>query len=354
MKKKLFALLLLIVMAVSLFAGCAKTPKTDPKVMEALDGKKVLFVGCSYTYYGGTVTRDMEETNLKTDLDTRVNDKGYFYQLCKSAGAEVNVVDWTFGGHSLKALLGTEPCEVRPPCKGNTPSGHLAFLTDRTYDYVILNEIQRDGESAAEILESVKGYAKIFKDANPDVKFFYIVHDGVYSPSPASGGTRYGNEWLKAVSLIEKEGITILDWGTLVWDVATGKTQVPGGTQSYNASSFIVSADKSDGYHPNPLTGYLYALMTFSAITGVDPVGQPYDFCYKKESGVYPISLWLQLEYFKDYYYKWDNKETPDVDERKTNFIEIFNSEADMKGLQSLVNTYLADDTNAWEKYITE
>lgn len=347
MKKKLIASLLLLAMAVSLFAGCAKTPKADPKVMAALDGKKVLFVGCSYTYYGGTVARPAE-SNLTTDLAGRMNDQGYFYQLCKANGAEVNVVDWTFGGHALKYLLGTEPCSVRPPCEGKTPGGHLAFLTDRAYDYVILNEILRNGESAEEILESVKGYAKIFKDANPNVKLFYIVHDGVYTTSG------YGNEWLKSLSLIEKEGITILDWGTLVWDVANGKTQVPDGTQSYNANSFIVSADKSDGYHPNPLAGYLYALMTFSAITGVDAVGQPYDFCYSEEHEAYPISLWLHLDYFKETYYKWDNKETPDVDERKTNFIEVFNSEADMKGLQSLVNTYLQDDANAWEKYITE
>ncbi len=350
MKMKLIVSLLLVTMAVSLFAGCSKAPDVDPQVKAALDGKKVLFVGCSYTYYGGTVTRDLEETNLKTGLDTRVNDKGYFYQLCRAAGAEVNVVDWTFGGHALSDLLGEEPCAVRPPCQGMTPNGHLAFLTDRTYDYVILNEIGRGDDSAEEILESVKGYAKIFKDANPDVKLFYIVHDGVYVPSPS----RYGDEWHKSFCLIEKEGITILVWGTLVWDVVTGKTQVPGATQNYNQNSFIVPADKSDGYHPNPLSGYHYALMTYCAITGQDATAQPYDFCYSEEHEAYPISLWLQLDYFKDYYYKWDNKETPDVNERQTNFIEVFNSEADMRGLQSLVNTYLADETNAWEKYIAE
>ncbi|MBQ7036763.1 MAG: hypothetical protein IJN74_04655 [Clostridia bacterium] len=348
MKKKLTASLLLIAVAVSLFAGCAKTPKADPKVKAALDGKKVLFVGCSYTYYGGTVN-PADKDNAVLELNERINDNGFFAQLCRANGAEVNVVDWTFGGHALKALLGTEPCSLHSLCLTRTPSGHLADLTDRAYDYVILNEIYRRGESAEEILESVKGYAKIFKDANPNVKLFYIVHDGVYTAN-----TGYDNEWLRSVSLIEKEGITILDWGTLVWDVINGKAQVPGATLPFSKNSFIVSKDHTDGYHPNPLTGYLFALMTFSAITGVDAVGQPYDFCYKKESGVYPISMWLQLDYFKESHYRYDDKETPDVNERKTNFIEVFNSEADMKGLQSLVNTYLADDTNAWEKYITE
>ncbi|MBQ7036764.1 MAG: hypothetical protein IJN74_04660 [Clostridia bacterium] len=349
MKKKLIASLLLVTMALSLFTGCAKTPKADPKVKALLDGKKVLFVGCSYTYYGGVVARTAD-TNLTTDLAGRVNDPGYFYQLCKAHGAEVNVVDWTFGGHSLRAIFSDKPCSVRPPCEGKTPNGHMEFFTDRVYDYVILNEVQRPGQSAEEIRDGIKDIAKMFKDANPGVKLFYIVHNGVYS----SGHSGYGNEWLKSLSLIEKEGITILDWGTLVWDVATGKTQVPGGTQSYNKSSFIVSKEPGDGYHPNLLSGYIFALMTFSAITGLDAVGQPYDFCYKEDHEAYPVSLWLALDYFKETYYRYDDKETPDVNERKTNFIEVFNSEADMKGLQSLVNTYLADETNAWEKYITE
>ena len=345
--KKLIASLLLIAMAVSLFTGCAKTPKADPKVKAALDGKKVLFVGCSYTFYGGCVVPS-DEHNHGRELAPRLSDNGFFYQLCRAAGAEVNVVDWTFGGHALGALLGSEPCTTRPPCEGTTPEGHLAFLTDRYYDYVILNEIQRPGESAEEILESVKGYAKIFKDANPDVKLFYIVHDGVYKTSG------YGNEWLRSLSLIEKEGITILDWGTLVWDVINGKTQVPGAKEKYNQNSFIVSRDYTDGYHPNILSGYLFALMTFSAITGTDAVGQPYDFCYSKDNANYPVSTRFLTEYYKESYYRYDNKETPDVNERQTNFIEILGSEADMKGLQSLVNTYLAGDTNAWEKYITE
>ncbi|MBQ7036765.1 MAG: hypothetical protein IJN74_04665 [Clostridia bacterium] len=344
--KKLIASLLLIAVAVSLFAGCAKTPKADPKVKAALDGKKVLFVGCSYTYYGGCVVPS-DENNHGRELAPRLNDNGFFYQLCRAAGAEVNVVDWTFGGHNLKNLLGPEPCTASQPCAGTTPNGHIAYMTDRAYDYVILNEIKRAGESAEEILESVKGYAKIFKDANPNVKLFYILHDGVYA-------SNYGKEWLKSVSLIEKEGITILDWGTLVWDVATGKAQVPGAKEKYNQNSFIVSKDYTDGYHPNILSGYLFALMTFSAITGTDAVGQPYDFCYSKDNANYPVSTRFLTEYYKESYYRYDNKETPDVNERQTNFIEILGSEADMKGLQSLVNTYLAGDTNAWEKYITE
>ncbi|MBQ7036758.1 MAG: hypothetical protein IJN74_04630 [Clostridia bacterium] len=346
MKKKLIASLLLIAVAVSLFTGCAKTPKADPKVKAALDGKKIIFVGSSSTYYGGTVARTAD-TNLDPVLANRVNDQGYFYQLCRAHGAEVNVVDWTFGGHDLGALLGSEPCTTRKPCEGTTPEGHLAFLTDRYYDYVIIQGGQH-GSTIEDSIEYFKKYTAVFKAENPNVKIYCAVPHILYV-------NHRENFHIKFLSALEKEAdVTILDWGTLVWDVMTGKTEVPGAKEKYNQNSFIVSRDHTDGYHPNPLTGYLFALMTFSAITGVDAVGQPYDFCYKEESGVYPISLWLALDYFKETYYRYDNKETPDVNERQTNFIEIFNSEADMKGLQSLVNTYLADETNAWEKHITE
>ena len=348
MKKKLIASLLLIAVAVSLFAGCAKTPKADPRIKEALDGKKVLFVGSSATYYGGCVTPiDTDEANFSNDFSKRVNDTGFFYQLCRANGAEVNVVDWTFGGHGVTALLGTEPCAVRPPCEGTTPNGHLAYLTDRKYDYVII-EASYHGSAIEDSVENFKKYIKIFRDENPDVKIYYAVPHIVYARN-------WPNWRIKLLSTLEKElDITILDWGTMVEDIINGKVQVPGAKESYNKSSFVVSKDPEDGYHQNILSGYLTALMAFSAITGVDAVGQPYDFCYSKDNANYPVSTRFLTEYYKESYYRYDNKETPDVNERKTNFIEVFNSEADMKGLQSLVNTYLADDTNAWEKYVTE
>ena len=45
-----------------------------------LDGKKIIFIGDSFVYYGQVVLNGSA---------SRYNDKGYFYQLCKSMGAEV-------------------------------------------------------------------------------------------------------------------------------------------------------------------------------------------------------------------------------------------------------------------------
>ena len=46
------------------------------KAKETLDGKKILFVGCSYNYYGHIVIDKGKGVN---DLASRTNDMGYFY-----------------------------------------------------------------------------------------------------------------------------------------------------------------------------------------------------------------------------------------------------------------------------------
>ena len=345
MRKKLLALFVLAAMAIPLLSGCSGN-KTDSKAKEVLDGKKVLFLGSSATYYGGCVT-PADDYNMDRELEPRMHDNGFFYQLCRAAGAEVNVVDWTFGGHGIMELLGDTPCTTRPQCEGKTPNGHLAFLTDRVYDYVII-EASHLGKDNDEAVENMRKYIDFFKAENPNVKVFYAVPHIVYARN-------WSRRTIQLISRLQAEtDVTILDWGTLVEDVITGKVQVPGATLSYNKCSFVVSADPTDGYHQNILSGYLNALMAFCAITGTDAVGQPYDFCYTKENENYPISIRFLTDYYTETYYRYDNKETPDVNERKTNFVEIFRSEADMKGLQSLVNTYLDPENRAWEKYITE
>ena len=310
----------------------------------ALDGKRVLFVGCSFTYYGGTVN-PAGSYNYEDLLQAeRVGDNGFFYQLCKDNGIDVDVTDWTFGGHNLKEILGGKPCTNNDTCEAECVNGHLADLTDRNFDCVILNEIRRDGDSAEAICDSIKSYADIFKEANPDVDIYYIVHDGVY----VSG---YDTAWLESLELIKELGVTVLDWGTLVWDAANGKTSVPGATLTYQRNTFMVS-QKKDRYHPNILTGYLYALMTYCAITGESAVGQPYGFCYDKNHEAYPISERFDIENYKLSFYTYNDWNTEE-DESETNFDQVFASAADMNGLQQLVDTYLDEDTEAWKAYLS-
>ena len=68
--------------------------------------------------------------------------------------------------------------------------------------------------------------------------------------------------------------------------------------------------------------------MVYSAITGDSAVGQPYGFCDDPT-----VDPQFDLEAYKEKRY---------VYEPHTNFIEVFRSEADMTGLQQLVDQYLA------------
>lgn len=347
MMRKVLAVMMVMLMLLSL-AACADTDvgseSKEPEAagpaepgtnaVAALDGKKVIFVGCSYTYYGYTVHQGEMYQGSQTKVasqEERSNDQAFFYQLCKANGVEVEVTDWTYGGHDLSDLFDGE-CNAE---RGHDGHDHTADLVDRNFDYVILQEIQPPGMWSAErYLQNVEEIMAFFREANPDAKFYYAIHDGVYTQ-------QYYPRWKKSIKLIEDAGVTIIDWGTLVWDVWNGTEEVPGAEQTYNKNSFVVSRTSGDGYHPNPLSGYLNSLMTYCAITGETAVGQPYSFC---------TSEMKDLELYKRSYYKWDDKKTEE-DESATNFVEILSSEADMKGLQTLAQKYLEEDTKMSSEY---
>ena len=119
--KKLLSLLLALILLVSLAAcGAAEpaqttaaptTEATEPAPTratgkEALQGKKIIFIGNSYTFWGQTVI--FKDQDVLTQ-DKRSYDQGYFYQLCKANGIDVAVTNWTFGGHDITAMF-SQPC----------------------------------------------------------------------------------------------------------------------------------------------------------------------------------------------------------------------------------------------------
>ena len=56
------------------------TEMEEIKEKVSLDGKRVIFIGNSYVYYGRTVIN--KSTSVMTQAE-RDNDMGFFYQLCK-------------------------------------------------------------------------------------------------------------------------------------------------------------------------------------------------------------------------------------------------------------------------------
>ena len=319
--KRITAFLLALVCLLACF-GCADTQTPaettttattesafSQAAKEKLDGKKVLFVGNSYTYYAHTVLR---ASGSGLTQDKRGNDQGYFYQLCKTQGAEVSVTNWTFGDHALWESLG-HSC-TREACYG---VDHLSYLVDRDFDYVVLQPYVSDFND--EINAYLQPMMEIFRQVNPDVQFILAVPHMAYHRSYS---------WIGRLPEIDQSKITVCNWGKLLHDILSGAVQVPNATQQYFNGTFIVSASEKDGHHQNLLAGYLTSLMVYCAITGDSAVGLPYDFC--SDTSVRPE---FDLEAFKKERY---------VYEPFTNFIEVFQSPADMEGLQQLADRYIA------------
>ncbi len=283
-------------------SGCGK--KGDASV---LDGKKVIFIGNSFTYYGKTV---LEKAQTKLTQEERQNDQGFFYQICKENGVDVEVTNWTFGGHTLEHLFGGN-CAADRGCDG---VDHFSYLVDRNFDYVVIQE----GSGSADSLEWVEKVIGLFKESNPNAKFVYLEHSNAHF-----------NDYprLEKLDTLKEKGVSVVDWGKLVVDVANGETAVPGTTREYNKNTFIVSRTQKDGYHPNMLTGYITTMMTFSAITGLKVEGQPYDFCDDET-----INKAFNFIKFDSKYYAYS----------PSNFYEVYLSDPDMKGLQKLMDQYLA------------
>lgn len=319
--KRFFCMVLAAVLLLSL-CGCGNTqadptqttgaaePAVSQKAVEALNGKKIIFIGNSFTFHGYALMHQKEAVLTQAE---RTGDYGYFYQLCKRNGAQVEITNWCFGGHNLSDIF-FEPCTLNKDCKG---TDHKRYLEDTWFDYVVIQPYLEKGY-AGDLKAYLEPVMKIFRDANPDVKFLLQV------PHMACEKEA---EWVKGIDQMKEFGVTVCNWGQLCHDIVEGRTQVPGATQAYGRPTFVVSASESDGYHQNLLVGYLTALMIYSAITGDSPVGQPYDFCNDAT-----IDQRFDFEAYKQKKY---------VYETYTNFAEVFASAADMQGLQQLVEQYL-------------
>ena len=293
------------------------TPPTDSEAIQhPLDGKKFIFIGNSYTYYGKCV---LEKKTTNFSQEKRSNDKGYFYQIAKENGADVEVTNWTYGGHTLQDTFGGS-CAADRGCDGHD---HSADLIDRYYDYVM---IQEGGTAKGDILENLNRIMNFFKAANPNVKFCFLVHHRFYEKELTAENQKVMN----SLKTMEDMGITVVDWGRLVVDVHKGKTEVPGSELTYNRHSFIISKSASDGHHQNMLAGYITALMTWCAVTGDSAVGQEYRF-----TGNPTVNSAFDFMKYRGSYYTYGNV--------STNFDKALKSKTEVTGFQQLIDKYLAE-----------
>ncbi|MBR2341522.1 MAG: hypothetical protein IKA72_03845 [Clostridia bacterium] len=314
--KKFLAVSFAIIIGVCSFA-CKKDGAEH-----VLDGKKIIFIGNSYTYYGQTVLEKKQSVLTQAD---RSNDKGYFYQLCKANGAEVNVTNWTFGGHSLEHLFGGS-CSANRGCDG---VDHASYLTDRNYDYVVMQP-GSGVDADTNYLTEAKNIMNFFKAGNPNTKFVALVS---YSCYGTIGSTLNKMEnYLNNLKTLEAQGVTVVDWGGLIMDIMNKKVQVPNSTIEYTKNTFVVAKSAKDGYHPNLLSGYITTLMTYCAITGESAQGKTYDFCNDPALRLSTTTEFFNFTIYQGKYYTVGT----------TNFTEVFASQNDMQGIQGLIDAHLA------------
>ena len=192
-----------------------------------LDGRKIVFIGNSFIYYGGCVY----------DGGVRSQDEGFFWQLCKCNGEHVKVYNCTYGGHHLRDFTpaGCMSPKLHIKEHRHCPGVGTNLLKDvplDDMDVVFMSEAGENNEQHRAILDNLKQ--------------------------------------------MEEMGITIVPWGQVVYDLTEGKVRMRESHHVYSPTDFI--KNKGDNYHPNPLSGYLTALAAYCAVTEKSAVGQRYDF----------------------------------------------------------------------------
>ncbi|MBO7150435.1 MAG: SGNH/GDSL hydrolase family protein [Clostridia bacterium] len=285
-----------------------------------LDGKRIIFIGNSYIYWGN-VTHTVHPKVC--EQSEREGDTGYFYQICLANGENVSVCNWTFGSHGLHHLLG-DPCAAGVGCDG---VDHLSFLLDRHFDYVVfcpgggpVSEAHFE-QNAAQILS-------LFKAANPNAKFVCLGALGQYGFS----SFKLPQEKVRAhYKELAKQGVTIADWGTFVYEIMQGKRKVEGATEPFDRNSFVVCRNEADQFHPNPLSGYIASLLLYCLLSGKPAFGQPYAFAC--DGGVHPS---FDAENFVKKNYAYENAQT--------NYPAIFASRDTMAALQKAIDIFLREN----------
>lgn len=226
--------------------------------------RKAIFVGNSFIYYGGCVytgkTWKIDETQ-KIDYERRQNDRAYFYQICKQYGVDMSVTDATHGGRILAEFTEAGDGKDYPTAGIDLLGGYdLSSYTD-----VFISEAGRNNKNFIHDFEAVMN--RFSSDAN----FYYLIHNYTVSQKH--------DEIYSALPYLRSKGVKIIPWGELVYDIWVGDAEIVDAECKYNKNSFIVNQSERDGFHENPLCGYICAQMCFSAMTGKSALTTDTAFC---------------------------------------------------------------------------
>lgn len=289
------------------------TQIAEDKAPALMDNKKAIFIGNSFIYWGGCVTF-VKNHEINEPIRAAGGDKGYFNEVCKANGINMDVYNYTYGGQNLDWIY-----------ENKLKAKDKAFFD--SFDYVFISEA---GQNSSSFMASFDKIASLFPNADEIV---YLAHENSFR----SGA----NHIIDALPKLTQKGIKVVAWGDLVCDIYNGDVAVPGATLQYNRNSFVKHStgempanaavtslqNQGDSHHQNPLAGYITAQMCFSAISGSLCEGQKYEFCWDKTiAPQYDLQNFVECQYNQG---------------QTTNFVEIFNSKSDMLGIQKLMDEYM-------------
>ena len=290
-------------------AICTVCGETATEVIPAgessLDGKKVMFAGNSLTYYGEVV--------INSD-GSPTNKKGVFEKVAEYFGDKVTVTNFTYGSAGFtdgrdKASTDGIPAsykdyglyqlmlELHPNHYGNKNGAEMDSFYDQ--DIVVF---QQRGASISSSYDQVKQIAALFPE---DTRFAVII-------------THYDTKNTSTSSALKKtlaDGWTVIPAGDLVTDLWNGK--ITGMEFKYTKTDFVIT---KDNVHPNYLTGYIKALMTYCALTGRSAAGADYSFVNRSTS-----------------YY---------TNAQETQFEDVLASASEMLRIQELIDNYIVKAGN--------
>lgn len=264
--------------------------QTTPFQGGSLDGARVLFIGNSFTFYGGC-TEIYDKVNF--------NDKGYFKQVATAMGDDVSVTTATYGN----GVLCDENARVNlyQIILDQFPNPWGSVMMDDFYnqDVVVLQQGSYDP------VDNEAMTRKVMALFPPDTLFCFFIHQyNAYNPNV-----------IATANTICAEGAGVYaPTGHIICDLVESGKPIPGGTLVCNWDSFCVNQE-GDRYHPNDLNGYLSALSMYCAITGRSATECPHNFV---RNG---------LRYY--------------LPPATSNFPDILASAADMTALKQLVDAYV-------------
>ena len=276
-----------------------------PAGESSLDGKKIMFAGNSLTYYGEIVINDN---------GSPTNKKGVFEKIAEFFGDKVTVTNFTYGSAGFtdgrdKASTDGIPTSYKDyglyqlmlelhPNHYNNKNG---AAMDSFYDQDIV-VFQQRGASISSSYDQVMQLAALFPE---DTQFAVII-------------THYDTKNTSTSSALKKtlaDGWKVIPAGDLVTDLWNGR--IKNTEFKYTKNDFVIT---KDNVHPNYLTGYIKALMTYCALTGHSAVGADYSFVNRSTS-----------------YYANANE---------TQFEEVLASATEMLRIQELIDSYIVKAGN--------